>query len=279
MDQQEIVKNTIKDFKAKFNLPSVTLIPSREETTVFDTKFGGTPYLPKGFEYPVSTTKNTFREKQTVDAYPLRFLAQLNFEQLPKLKGFPEKGILQFYVADDKFIGLNFDHPRKQDTFRVVYHKEIDNDITNQQQMPAIKEEENSFPFEGEYKLDFEEEECGMSVADYRFNKAFLDVYSTYRPDDKPEYFYDIEEGEDIIEETFDGAGCRMGGYPTFTQTDPREYDENKEHSVLLLQIDSYDTDDGEIMWGDSGVGNFFIKPEDLEKLDFSDVLYNWDCC
>ncbi|MDN5490601.1 MAG: DUF1963 domain-containing protein, partial [Acinetobacter sp.] len=33
-----------------------------------------------------------------------------------------------------------------------------------------------------------------------------------------------------------------------------------------------------EIMWGDSGVGNFFIHPDDLEKRDFSKVVYNWDC-
>ena len=29
---------------------------------------------------------------------------------------------------------------------------------------------------------------------------------------------------------------------------------------------------------GGSGVCNFFIKPEALRALDFSDVLYNWDC-
>ena len=33
------------------------------------------------------------------------------------------------------------------------------------------------------------------------------------------------------------------------------------------------------VMWGDSGVGNFFINAEDLKRLDFSNVVYNWDCC
>ncbi|MBQ9182646.1 MAG: DUF1963 domain-containing protein, partial [Neisseriaceae bacterium] len=42
-------------------------------------------------------------------------------------------------------------------------------------------------------------------------------------------------------------------------------------HSVLLLQIES---DEG-IMWGDCGVGNFFIRPDDLRKRDFSKVLFN----
>ena len=43
-----------------------------------------------------------------------------------------------------------------------------------------------------------------------------------------------------------------------------------------------YDYKDGEqgkdIMWGDVGVANFFIRPEDLKNKDFSKVLYNWDC-
>ena len=33
------------------------------------------------------------------------------------------------------------------------------------------------------------------------------------------------------------------------------------------------------ILWGDCGVANFFIPRANLERLDFSQVLYNWDCC
>ncbi len=49
-----------------------------------------------------------------------------------------------------------------------------------------------------------------------------------------------------------------------------------QQHDILLMQID---TDDSlNIMWGDSGVANFFIRKEDLLNLDFSNVIYNWDC-
>jgi len=68
-------------------------------------------------------------------------------------------------------------------------------------------------------------------------------------------------------------AGDRIGGYPYFTQYDPR-YEDYRRHTALLLQIDS----DEDIMWGDAGVANFFITPEALERCDFSKVLYNWDC-
>jgi uncharacterized protein YwqG len=47
----------------------------------------------------------------------------------------------------------------------------------------------------------------------------------------------------------------------------------------LLLQIDSSEAEADEICWGDVGVGNFFIRREDLRNRDFSKVLYTWDCC
>jgi len=70
---------------------------------------------------------------------------------------------------------------------------------------------------------------------------------------------------------------CR---YPAFTQSDPRQQLPTEDKSyILLLQIDSENNNKIDIMWGDTGIANFFIKRSALEKLDFSDVLYNWDCC
>ena len=68
----------------------------------------------------------------------------------------------------------------------------------------------------------------------------------------------------------------KIGGYPYFTQVDRRE--ENDPHTLLLLQIDSDEIDNVEIMWSDCGVANFFISPKDLASCKFDDVLYNWDC-
>ncbi|KAA8825880.1 DUF1963 domain-containing protein [Bifidobacterium reuteri] len=44
---------------------------------------------------------------------------------------------------------------------------------------------------------------------------------------------------------------------------------------LVLLKVDSYDD---VLMWGDSGCANFLIRRNDLEQLDFSHVLYTWDC-
>jgi hypothetical protein len=72
-------------------------------------------------------------------------------------------------------------------------------------------------------------------------------------------------------------GACLVGGYPHFTQSDDRP----PEYSELLLQIDSFDYSDGyenTVMWGDGGVINFFIKPENLKNADFSDILVGGDC-
>ncbi|MCL2424330.1 MAG: DUF1963 domain-containing protein, partial [Micrococcales bacterium] len=73
--------------------------------------------------------------------------------------------------------------------------------------------------------------------------------------------------------------GHHIGGYPLFTQWDPRDdNDDFAGHTTLLFQLDTDQAGGIDIMWGDMGVGNFFIEPDRLAVLDFSNVLYNWDC-
>ena len=66
-----------------------------------------------------------------------------------------------------------------------------------------------------------------------------------------------------------------MLGYSFFTQEDPRYNKKYKDYDTLLLQIDS----EGEyVLWGDAGIGNFFITKKSLLEKDFTNILYNWDC-
>ena len=88
--------------------------------------------------------------------------------------------------------------------------------------------------------------------------------------------------GEDqyalLEEEYFYSENSHLLGHPYFTQADIRE--RGWRYDTLLFQLDSETVDEEDIvMWGDMGVGNFFINGEDLKRLDFSNVLYNWDCC
>lgn len=59
-------------------VPMIPLMPKRAETSVFDSKLGGVPYMPKNYPYPVG-------KSGTYEGKPLRFLAQLNFGALPHI--------------------------------------------------------------------------------------------------------------------------------------------------------------------------------------------------
>ncbi len=269
--------------------PRVKLTPVRASTNVFDNKLGGTPYLPKGFEYPV------VREGKHMGK-PLRMLAQINFAKLPPMEGFPEKGILQFYAGcdGDELIGMDFDNGFNQNTFRVIFHSEIIEDVTkiySAKDMPTFDDDDLMFPYKGRFMLKMAEEaeQHPISASDYNFQKAVLAAYnkvfgtsydSVFGLANSNSIYQHDEELCDLLYETRNLSGSGVGGYPYFTQSDPREYSEEAAKcSVLLFQLDSEGSGDDEIIWGDCGVGNFFISPEDLAALDFSHVLYNWDCC
>ncbi len=286
------VKERFEKLLAELNktaapLPRVELTPVRAKTTVFDSKLGGVPYLPKGFEYP------TAREGEYAGK-PLRLLAQLNFGSLPHIDGFPEKGILQFYAGcdDDDLIGMDFDDGANQNSFRVIYHADITEDLSqlySVNDMPKF-DEDGYYPFEGEFLLKAVEPALSpISSADYRFDKAVLAAYNKlfgtdydaiFGIDDEKSLAHNEDELTDMLYEACNICGTAMGGYAYFTQSDPRGYDDElAKMDILLFQLDSEGSAPDEIMWGDCGVGNFFISREDLEKLDFSNVLYNWDCC
>jgi uncharacterized protein YwqG len=77
------------------------------------------------------------------------------------------------------------------------------------------------------------------------------------------------------MDKFFYNTGHKIGGYAFFTQCDPRDYNKNKKNDILLFQIDT----DAEIMFGDSGVANFFINEDDLINKRFEKAYFNWDCC
>jgi uncharacterized protein YwqG len=103
-------------------------------------------------------------------------------------------------------------------------------------------------------------------------SKMFFDIF----PYGEYEFIFEPLSASSLDEYDKYGA-CQVGGFPHFTQGDYRP----EGYSELLLQIDSFDYSNGyenTVMWGDGGVINFFIKPEDLANSDFSDVYIGGDC-
>ncbi len=245
----------------------------RRKTTLFESKFGGIPYWPPHMELPMN-------EGRTME-----LLAQINFSDVLQMKDFPAEGILQFFIDPDNLYGMNFDDPVSQKGFRIVYHAEIQQDVKEEEVIHKMVKniEKRDSPVQGEYGLCFQIEKEGLSTSDYQFDALFTEIFNQRNPQIQIESFFDLpdEVGEEIYNSSDSKIHHQINGYPFFTQSDPREYQEEFQmFDVLLLQIDSDFTEESgnDIMWGDAGVGNFFISREDLKQLKFDRVLYNWDC-
>lgn len=230
-----------------------------ESMKLEQSKFGHYPKIPAGFAYPEGS-----------DGEYLYPLAQINFKEVPSLAGYPDSGFLQFYISiTDDVYGIDFENNRNQKDFRVLYFEEheVENHETDFSFLQDIITA-NGSPVDKPHALTFSvrEEYFGMGDVHYEAGagKIVMDIAAK-----------NSEIEDELLESLYDADttnGHRIGGYAYFTQSDPREADDP---SVLLLQIDT----DNHIMWGDSGVANFFIHPDDLAKKDFSKVMYNWDCC
>lgn len=268
-EQEQIspqLEQVIAQFAASYEQPCLRLKPQPGSAGPFSTKLGGAPYLPPGFPYPCST-------KAGDEGQPLHLLAQFNFNDLPQLPGWPNQGMLQFFIADDDLLGLDLKDNRSQNGWRVIYHPQVDFSLTQADLLPPPHEDENNyFPIKGEYLLVAEPEIMPMSCDDYRFGESFNNLY---QPALGRAWQACTNAEQELVCQRFSAWGHHLGGYPAFTQEDPRTVS-NAECSRLLLQLDS-DADLG-ITWGDSGLANFFISEEDFLARDFSRVLYNWDC-
>lgn len=264
---------------------TVRLKPVRGETTVFDSKLGGVPYFPKNMAFP------TVREGEFAGK-PLKLLAQLNFGDLPKLADFPTEGILQFFAFPDDLYGADFDAPCNQNSFRVIYHENVITDTAALiDSVPELElddgfDNEELFPFEGEFRLIAEPlKKMSVTANDFRGEQAIISAYCELFGGDFKTLYELMRADADLADEIFDTCsvnGTRMGGSPFFTQDDPRGYKSDfRGHTILLFQSDSDSCGgswENQVCWGDMGVANFFITPEDLAKCDFSHVMYTWDC-
>ena len=266
----EAIKNDSKEEAYEINIDKKT------SPKITDSKFGGLPYWPKNKQYP----KNSAGKKLT-------FVAQINFEKEKVKSPLPTNGILQFFIlGDDDNYGLDFNDQTSQDGFRVIYHEKIDYSINKKDiekmNLPTHKDFE-FFPIRNEFKIFLKKVENDfITYEDYRFinyfQKAYKNIYKkAITKDEGPDSVLEDDEVDQLIDE-FNMISCKMLGYPSFCQEDPRGniYFNYKKYDTVLLQIDS--EDENVAMWGDVGQCTFFINKKDLMNKKFTDVLFNFDC-
>ncbi len=196
----------------------------------------------------------------------MKLLAAIFCSELPPNTIMPKKGVLRFYITPDEYYGADFNNLNSQNNFRVLFDENEKNYITT-----LSNEVDDNFPILRSRYLSFAKVYEGMTLSDFRFEKTFEKLLN----DSGIEV---LEEDMSIFEEQINTFEHKILGYPSFTQYDPR-FEEFKKYDTLLFQLVSENVDgDDEIIFGDSGAMQFFIPSEKLERCDFSDILYTWDC-
>jgi uncharacterized protein YwqG len=216
-------------------------------------QLGGLPWWPAGKPFPTDAAGR-----------PLMLLAQINMAELPLLDPLPRTGLLQLFIGRDDTYGCNFCDPALRDDFACVFHEDTTAPATPID--PAFNEAEDMSPLYEPLKpiaLTFAPDRMPVDPSDYRMERLLPKIHANEK---KLEAYHNSRETPPI----------RIGGYPTFTQEDPRVRTEPG--ALGDFNLLTVDTTDG-VMWGDSGVAQFFIHEDNLRRRDFSRVVYNWDCC
>lgn len=254
-----------------------------DDLSLEESKFGGFPFVPLGGAIPTNAEGNQ-----------LALLAQINCAQLPENNMYPSDGWLQIWCLEDEMYGFWSDTIQPETNQKVLYIP------AGTQGEPLERVEAMYQPYVSEdcpvwfineqgaiwgMRLSFTHGQQGITYSDGRFRDLFLDRWNKRYPEQAVENFYDLpDEIFENVVDIHDGSDCahQLGGYPYFTQYDPRYERDSTEltkYTEVLFQIDSQFDTEWDMCWGDAGVRNFFISREDLEALDFSDLLYNFDCC
>ena len=231
-----------------------------------DTKLGGIPYWPKDMAYP---TFGTSKKK------PMVLMVQFNLSTgRVTLPGFPSSGIFQIFVDSEDQLTKGY----------VVHHKNILSDDKLLEEIPITtlttsKSEYSDFdfPFTGQFDMGIRPKApIPMTTEDHRFNETFFPIFNKHFNSSFKSTWELPFKVREIVHKRCFLYGTRLGGYPFFTQYDPRDTSKSHDDKELLFQLDS-DSGLG-IEWGDSGVWNCFLSDSDLKKGNFSNVLTYWDC-
>lgn len=246
--------------------------PSKELTRT-QSKIGGYPYMPPGFEYPLDA-----------QGQMMVLMTQINFSEVPTHVDYPNAGILQFFVENESALGEDFHYDfsssAKQKNYRVIYHPQVIASITDEvnEEIPVIPTSaDTSLHFEESFALTFEKSIDFIPLYGFDFMeyfRQFIDLryfdFMEYFTQRFPDHNISHDKFEKLIDQykTNVGQGFvvnKLGGYAFTIQEDPRTGTQTPYKQLLLL--DSL-----------AGVINFYIDPADLKALDFSKVVFYWSC-
>lgn len=246
----EDLMNLEREF-IKISVNPIDVDPRLDGLEIYQSKFLGTPFFPRHEVYPYDNSNQ-----------PMLLAAQINFAELPKNQLLPEGGLLQLYLSSSDWY---------EEGYKVFYWEKKDLEKEHIKDFSFISLElYKELPIYKVHELIFQLDIDKGGSEDCQFDFMFGekgDYWSFF------ESLSDIQQEE--FEEYFNADGHKIGGFASFTQSDPRDYNKDQKSDIQILQIDT----DQEIMFGDSGIGHLFINPADLAERRFERAYFYWDCC
>lgn len=237
--------------------------PVADHKINFRTRIGGLPVWPTdGTPLPVDARGNR-----------MIFLAQVNLEG-NNIPDFPQTGLLQFFVAADDVYGCDFPTyggGKDDGKFRVCYWESLkfmDVVLDYYDDIEVMSEEET--PLVVKDRMD-------LTTVMTRGDLFDMPPGRGTREREEATYAVPEEDTGSLVDyfEALPFETFHVGGHPSFTQEDIRGNRHYAEYDYVLLSMGSIED---VVVFGDDGIGAFFIRPEDLRKRDFTKVLWNWDC-
>jgi len=260
--------------------------------TVGCTKFGGIPDVPPDFVWPVFET-NTFDDEE-VKPRPLAFLAQFNCAELKrrdKDRLLPSTGLLSFfYEMGSQRWGFD---PKDKGCARVFWFPDteelspavVPEDLEEGYRFPAINitmGKEKSYPDYSDFacKAENDKEEGTLSFDEFTMLQAELGIEEETEPCSRLLGWPLTIQGNMTAECELVSRGYCMGGgdggAPKAVIEDAMR--NSLEDWQLLLQLDTVEQDDFELMFGDCGRIYFYIRKDDLKARRFENVWLILQC-
>ena len=260
------------------------------ECQIGSSKIGGKPDLPLDFKWFYFRGKSY---DDIIDNRPLSFLAQINCEEAyeyDKGKLLPSKGMFYFFY-ELRTMTWGGD-PNDKGSAKVYYYPGSVSELCRTEFPSDLPEEFRLF----EMQIDFS---SGRELPDF---DEFMELHDKckYKQIDKYDAakikmgFDSEEEEQGKINKLFGYANLIQGGMllgcekitngiytgepNKIPKNELRQYKETCTKWQLLFQLDSIQTKNYEMLWGDIGQIYYYINIEDLNKLDFDNCWLMLQC-
>jgi uncharacterized protein YwqG len=271
-------------------LPSIRLTTRRIENDRFEigaSRIGGTPDMPRGFDWPrwmpSRERHDKFGEKWLPKTpSPLGFIAQIDLGAMPQIEAaLPQSGWLGFFY--DRYCEPWGYDPADRGCCHVAYfdcprsslqRAELPDDLNREHvadPCAVAATAELTLPEE----LPGAEYDSPIYKAYRRVDEKFTEANGlTHRLRGHPQLIQNPME----LECQLASNGVYCGGATRYQSVEAEALAPGAADWQLLLQIDT-DEDGPGWMWGDTGRIYFWIRKQDLAARRFDDVWLIFQCC